>query len=61
VPGRVRVDAFVVQLGCAEGQHVRSGDGYVLHHDVQMNLLRARRIRPGRRLVIGRELERQAR
>ena len=58
-PGRVGVDAGTVELGRAEGRP-GTGRGHVLHHHVQVHLLRPGRVGPGRRLVIGRELEGQA-
>jgi hypothetical protein len=58
--GRVRVDTLAAELGRAEGQDARARRGHVLHHDVEVHLLRPGRIRPGRRLVIGGQLEGQA-
>jgi len=40
--------------------HTLSGDGEVVDHHVQMDLLRHRVIWPGWRLVVGRKLEAQA-
>jgi hypothetical protein len=61
VPGQVSVYASVVEPGRPEGQHAQAGRGHVFHHDVEVYLLGPGWIRPGRRLVIGRELERQTR
>jgi hypothetical protein len=60
VTGRVRVDAFAGQTRRAEGQDARARVSHVLHHDVEVHLLRHGRIRPGRRLVIRGKLEGQA-
>jgi hypothetical protein len=57
VPGRVRVDAFAVEFPRAQGQYPRACRGHVLYHHVEMHLLRPGRVRPGRRLVAGGELE----
>jgi hypothetical protein len=57
---RVGVDAGAAEPGRAEGQDAGTGRGHVLHHHVQVHLLRPGRVGPGRRLVIGRELEGQA-
>jgi hypothetical protein len=57
---RVGVDTFAVELGCAERQDERAGSGYVLHHDIEMELLWHSRVRPGGTGVPRGELERQA-
>lgn len=59
--GGVGIDVFVIEPRRTEFQGARAGRGHVLHHDVQVHLLRHGRIRPRRRPVVARELECQAR
>ena len=59
--GRVGVDIFTVEFLRPEGQYARLGGGYVFDHDVQVDLLRDRGIRPCGRAVVWGELEGQAR
>jgi hypothetical protein len=60
VTGRVGVDVFAVEFLRPEGQYPRLGGGHVFDHDVQVNLLRDRWVRPRRRAVFLGELEGQA-
>jgi hypothetical protein len=59
--GGVGIDIAAIQWRGAERQHARSSRLHVVHHDVEVNLLRHRRVRPGGRAVVRRELEGQAR
>jgi len=61
VTGRVGVDVLAVELHRAQRQDVRAGSGHVLDHDVEVDLLGHAGVRPGRRTVVGGELEREAR
>jgi hypothetical protein len=61
VTGRVGVDIFAVEFLRAKGQCARLGGGHVFDHDVQVDLLRDRGIRPGGRAMVWGELEGQAR
>src|ERR1700729_217095 len=59
VTGRVGVDVLAVELHRAEGEDARAGGGHILHHDVEVNLLRYRRGWPAGRAVPGGALEGQ--
>ena len=56
----IGVDTIAVELCRAERKDARAGGGYILDHDVEMDLLRHGGVWPGGRAVAGRELERQA-
>jgi hypothetical protein len=56
---RIGVDVIAVELRRAEGKGARAGGGDILDHDVEVDLLGHGRVRPGRRAVAGRELERR--
>src|SRR5664280_3560647 len=60
VAGRISKHPFAVKFGCAETKHVRRRVGDTLDHDVEVHLLRDGRVRPGRRTMVGSELEREA-
>lgn len=57
--GRIGVDAVAGELGCSHGQHSGSGSSDIFDHHVVVELLGRVRVRPARRLVTGRQLERQ--
>ena len=61
MPGRISKHAFAVEFGRAKTKHVRRRVGDTLDHDVEVHLLRDGRVRPGRRTMIGGELEREPR
>lgn len=56
----VGVDVFAVELRCADRKDALAGGGHILHHDVEVKLLRDGGVRPGGPAVLGRELERKA-
>src|SRR5665647_251638 len=60
MPGRISKHAFAVEFGRAKTKHVRRRVGDTLDHDVEVHLLRDGRVRPGRRTMVGSELEREA-
>jgi hypothetical protein len=61
VARRIGINVLAIELHRTQRQHPRSRGSGIFHHDVQVNLLRHCRIRPGRRQVTRRTLERQAR
>jgi hypothetical protein len=61
VTGRVGVDTFSVESLSPEGKYPRLGGGHVFDHDVQVDLLRDRWVRPRGRAVVSGKLEGQAR
>ena len=58
---RIGIDVLAVEPDRAQRQHPRPRGCNVLHHVVQVKLLRHGGIGPGRRPVTRRTLERQAR
>lgn len=59
MPGRVGEHTVAIELFSTERKDMRSRDGDVLDHDVEVQLLRDHRARPGRSAVIGRTLKGQ--
>jgi hypothetical protein len=61
VTRRVGVDIFAVEFRRPEGQDARLDGGHVIDHDVKVDLLKDRAVRPCGRAMIWCELDGQAR
>jgi hypothetical protein len=61
VSGRIGEYTLAVKLRRSELKNARRRRGDIFDHDIEVDLLRNRRVRPGGRSMMGRSLKRQAR